>query len=75
MNTIIQEKLIEKIKSIKDTQYLEELLGRVQVEQDTLFRPNEAQKESIALALKEIENGQFISEQEAEKSIDQWFAK
>lgn len=73
--TAIKERLVKQIMSINNEDYLQELLTRIQEEQSTVYQLNSIQKKSITAALKDIEAGHTLTEEEIEKELDEWFEK
>lgn len=69
-------RLIEKIKLIKDQNVLEEIYRFLAVGfDDSIYLTNEAQKQSVAEGRIEIEKGKGISAKNADNEIDQWLNK
>lgn len=66
-------RLIEKIKSIKDQNVIEEVYRLLAVDfDDSIYLTSETQKQSVAEARIEIEKGKGISAKLADDEIDQW---
>jgi predicted transcriptional regulator len=80
MSTIeLKERLIDKISHTEDENILAEvnrLLGiETQSEADDVFIFNEAEKTKIEEARSQINNGDFLTHDEANKEIDEWLEK
>ncbi len=66
-------RLIEKIKLIKDQNVIEEIYRLLAVDfDDSIYLTSEAQKQAVAEARVEIEKGNGISSELADNEIDQW---
>lgn len=69
-------RLIEKIKLIKDQNVLEEIYKLLAVDfDDSIYLTSEAQKQAVAEARVEIEKGNGTSSKLADNEIDQWLNK
>jgi hypothetical protein len=78
MSTIeLKERLIEKIQTTSDSNILEEMYRLLEIEQiDTAnFYFSDEQKKQINTAQKQVQEGQYLSNLEADKEIDQWLEK
>lgn len=78
MSTIeLQKKLIEKIKKTESEDLLAEayrLLERETIDIET-FKFNSDQKQNIAEAREQIKRGEYLSNSEANKEINEWLKK
>ena len=75
MSTVeIRKRLIDKIQNIQDGRILEEAyrLLELDIEDADIYKLNNSQKEAIAVARKQIKKGQFLTEEQANKEIDEW---
>lgn len=75
MSTIeLKERLIEKIQTTSDSDILEEVYRLLEIEQNdtAIFYFNDNQKNQIDTAQKQVQEGQYLSNLEADKEIDQW---
>jgi predicted house-cleaning noncanonical NTP pyrophosphatase (MazG superfamily) len=75
MSTIeLKERLIEKIQTTSDSDILEEVYRLLEMEQNdtAIFYFNDEQKKQIDTAQKQVQKGQYFSNLEADKEIDQW---
>lgn len=69
--------LIEKIQLTNDEKLLEEAsrLLEVDIEDSDVYILNDQQKEAIAEARQQINNGDYLTEDESNKEIDEWLSK
>jgi len=76
MSTVeLRKRLIEKIQKTQDQRILEEafrLLELETAEDIEIYRLNDDQKIAINEAREQITNGQFLTEEQANKEIDEW---
>jgi hypothetical protein len=76
MSTVeLRKRLIEKIQKTQDERILEEafrLLELETTEDIEIYRLNDDQKKAISEARQQIKNGQFLTEEQANKEIDEW---
>lgn len=79
MSTVeLRKRLIEKIQKTQDERILEEafrLLELETTEDIEIYRLNDEQKKAISEARQQVKNGQFLTEEEANKEIDEWLNK
>ena len=69
-------RLIEKIKSIKDPNVLEEVYRLLAVDfDDPIYITSDAQKQVVAESQQMIVKGNGISSEKADDEIDQWLSK
>jgi hypothetical protein len=72
----LKEKLIDKIRQTEDPEILEEISHLFQLQEpDTVYDLNEEQKNIIAEAEQQIKNGKYLTDDEADKDIDEWLRK
>lgn len=74
MSTIeLKERLIEKIQTTSDSDILEEVYRLLEIEQNdtAIFYFNDEQKKQIDTAQKQVQEGQYLNNVEADKEIDQ----
>ncbi len=65
--------LIEKIKSIEDSNIIDEVYRLLKVDfDDTLYETNEIQKARIAKGIEQIENGETKDSKEVFKNMRKW---
>jgi len=73
----MRQQLIEKIKTTKDINILEEVYRILEVgtiETDEIVLSQE-QKNLIDEGLSDIENGNYLSDEDANKEIEEWLRK
>ncbi len=73
----MKQELIDKIKSIKDRNILEEVYRILEIgtqEVDKIILSNE-QKESIDKGIEDVENGNYLSNEDANSEIEEWLKK
>ena len=72
--TEIKNKLIDKIRTTEDQHLLEEIYRLIEIESED-FEPmklSSEQKQAIAQGQKDIKEGKFLTDKEANDEIDQW---
>lgn len=68
--------LINQITSITDKVRLKELLQLLNFQSDvSIYVTSQEDKEAISEARKQVENGEIISNSDAQKEISQWLNK
>ncbi len=75
MSTIeLKEKLIGTILHTENTELLEEVFRLLELESDEIrtIKLTQQQKRAIIAGQKEIENGHFLTNEQADKEIDEW---
>lgn len=76
LTTELKNKLIERIRETNDEEILEEISHLLELQEpDTVYQTNENQKANIEKARQQIKNGQYLSDEDAEKDIDKWLNK
>ena len=78
MSTIeLRKRLIDKIQKTENEELLQEAYRLLNLENDDaeIYALNTDQKIVINEAMQQIKNGQFITEQQANKEIDEWLSK
>ncbi len=70
----LRKLLIEKIQVIDDDKLLEEAyrLLEVDIEESDVYILNDNQKEAIDEARKQITQGQYLTDEESNREIDEW---
>jgi len=69
----LKEKLINKIKQTDDSVLLEEASALFELhDPETIYTINEEQEGAIKKAKEQIENGQIISNDDANSEADKW---
>jgi predicted transcriptional regulator len=73
--TELRNKIIDKLESVDD-QLLKEILSIIEFESETgIYKVNQAEREAIEQGLSQIENGDFITNEEVEKETNSWLNK
>jgi predicted transcriptional regulator len=78
MSTIeLRKLLIEKIQLTDDNKLLEEAsrLLEVEIVESDVYILNDKQKMAIEEGRKEIINGEYLTDEESNKEIDEWLSK
>lgn len=73
----MKQELIDKIKSIEDENVLEEVYRILKVgtgEQEMIILSSD-QKDAINKGIKDIEDGNYLSDTEANREIEEWLKK
>ena len=73
----LKHKLISRINQSRDNHLLEEMYrlltnGETDLE---ILELNKEQSEAIEIAQKQYQDGQFLSQEQADKEIDEWLGK
>ncbi len=73
----MKQQLIDKINSTKDENILEEVyrILEIETEEVDMIVLTDEQKESIDKGIKDIEEGNYLSNEEANIEIDRWLKK
>ena len=75
MSTIeLRKQLIDKIQKTDDKKILEEVYRLLELESDDIeiYKLNADQKKGISEAREQIKNGQYLTEEQANKDVDEW---
>jgi tRNA A22 N-methylase len=78
MSTVeLRKRLIDKIQTTKDERILEEAYRLLEIETEDIeiYKLNKDQKKAISEARQQIKNGQFLTDEQANKEIDEWLNK
>ena len=78
MSTIeLRKLLIEKIQLTDDDKLLEEAsrLLEVEIVESDVYILNDKQKMAIEEGRKQIMNGEYLTDEESNKEIDEWLSK
>jgi hypothetical protein len=75
--TELKQILIEKIQLTDDLQLLEEAYRLLEINDDRseVFVLTEAQHQAIETARQQIQAGQYLTHEQANKEIDEWLEK
>ena len=73
----LRKRLIQKIQSTENESLLKEAYRLLQIETENIeiYKLNSLQIKKIAAAREQIKNGQFLTDKEAGKEIDEWLKK
>ena len=72
----LKEKLINKIKETDDPSILEEVSNLFELQEpDTVYQVNDKQKKAIEEAKDQIKNKETLTDEQANKDIDEWLNK
>ena len=73
----LQQKLIAKIKNTKQKYILEEVSRLLEFEETSghIYNLNAEQQQLIDRSLKEIESGEFFTDEEVQKESEEWLKK
>lgn len=73
----LKKRLIDKIKETDNNNLLEEAFRLLQLESEDIeaYKLSEDQKNAVNEARQQIKNGQFLTDDEANKDIDEWLRK
>ena len=73
----LQEKLIAKIKNTKEDYILEEVSRLLDFEENSsrIYNLNAEQQQLIDKSLKEIESGEYFTDEDVQKETDEWLKK
>ncbi len=78
MSTIeLRKRLIDKIQKSDDENLLEEAYRLLELETEDIevYRLTDDQRKAINEARQQIKNGQFLTDEQANKEIDEWLNK
>ncbi|MDB5132774.1 MAG: hypothetical protein JWR02_2523 [Mucilaginibacter sp.] len=74
----LKEKLIAQINDTDNDELLTEISTRLYIESKSvngIYQMSEAEREAVADGLNQIRNGQWISDEEANRQIEEWLRK
>lgn len=78
MSTVeLRKRLIDKIEKTEDKRILEELFRLLEIETEDIeiYKLNEGQLMAVNEAKEQIKTGQFLTDEQANKDIDEWLKK
>lgn len=78
MSTIeLKKLLIDKIQNIENEKLLQEAFRLLELENEDieLYKLNDNQNKAIEEATQQIKNGQFLTEEQANKEVEEWLSK
>jgi hypothetical protein len=72
----LKERLIERIRRTEDLQLLEEISRLLELQEpDRIYHVNDQQRKNMSEGKEQIRNNQSISNEDANKDIDEWLNK
>jgi len=73
----IKQIIVDKIQEVEDDNLLEEVYRILEIGQleQKMFSLSEVQMKEIDFRLDEMDNGIFLTNEEAEKELDEWLKK
>jgi predicted transcriptional regulator len=74
----LKEKLIAQINSTDNDELLSEISTMLYIESKSVngvYQMSEAEREAVEDGLNQIKNGQWISNEEANRQIEEWLRK
>ena len=73
----LKQRLIEKISKTDDESLLEDIYSLIEVDEQvgTLYHLSDSQLVKIENAQQEIKEGNFFTNEEVDKEIDEWLGK
>ncbi len=72
----LKKKLINKIKETDDPSILEEVSNLFELQEtDTVYQVNDKQKKAIEEAKEQVKNKETLTNDKADKDIDEWLSK
>ncbi len=73
----IKNDIIDKVKKVEDDMLLEEIyrILDLETETDLVYVFNDSQKSIIGNRLEDMDNGSFLTSDEADKELDEWLKK
>lgn len=78
MKTVeLKKKLIKKINTLENQMLLEEIcrVVGIPIEDDDIYYLSEEQLKAVEEAERQYENGQFLTNEEADKEIKEWLGE
>jgi tRNA A22 N-methylase len=78
MSTIeLRKRLIDKIQKIDNEDLLAEAYRLLELETEDIevYKLNNDQKKAITEARQQIKSGQFLTDEQSNKEIDEWLSK
>jgi len=74
----LKEKLIAQINDTDNDELLSEISTRLYIESKSangVYQMSEAEREAVSDGLNQIKNGQWISDEEANRRVEEWLRK
>jgi hypothetical protein len=78
MSTLeLRKRLIDEIEKTEDKGILEEILRllKIQTNDTEIYSLSEDQMMAVNEAMAQVKNGQFLTDEQANKEIDEWLRK
>lgn len=78
MSTVeLKKLLIDKIQNIENEKLLQEAFRLLELETEDieLYKLNNNQNKAIEEARQQIKNGQFLTDEQANKEVEEWLSK
>lgn len=78
MSTVeLRKRLIDRIEKTEDKRILEEMFRLLEIETEDIeiYKLNEDQIMAVNEAREQIKKGQFLTEEQANREIDEWLKK
>ena len=72
----LKDKLINKIKEITDPAILEEVSNLFELQEpESIYQTTYKQKKAIEEAKEQVKNNQTLTNEQADKDVDEWLSK
>lgn len=73
----LKAKLISSINSTENQHILEEISKILEIEQQDIepIKLSDLQKKLLNISLEQVKRGEYLTDEEANKDIDEWFNK
>jgi hypothetical protein len=78
MSTVeLRRRLIDKIQKTENEDLLAEAFRLLELETEDIeiYKLNDGQRKAIGEARQQINNGQFLTDEQSNKEIDEWLSK
>lgn len=75
LNNDLQETLYSRILAITDEKSLLEMISLIDRNDKTIYHTTPEQKDAIRKGREQISNGQFFTNEQVDKEIDEWLSK
>jgi hypothetical protein len=75
--TELRKRLIDKIQKTDNENLLQEAYRLLELETEDIeiYKPSDDQKRAVDEARQQIKSGQFLTNDQADKEIDEWLSK
>lgn len=73
----IKSQIIQKVETINDVELLDDIKRLIEIQNDSpvIYHLSEEQKSAVAEAQGQIKRGEFLSDDIANKEVDEWLKK